>query len=226
VFWPTNDNSRWILEKFVARNDTQWLALGLVNRNTNTSLSELTPKLLSLGDELARDGVFLSGWEMLGHALFARVRGDFWKVLLPMAALVLASLWLAYRDFKDVLLSVITLAVTGLLLWAAMAVFGWSWNLLNLMAIPLLLGMGVDFSIHVQLALRRTNGDLAEVRGSIGRALLLAGSTTVAGFASLAFSNNAGMASLGKVCATGIVCAMLVSVYRLPHWWKLWHRER
>jgi len=39
------------------------------------------------------------------------------------------------------------------------------------------------------------------------------------GFASLAVSNNAGMASLGKVCATGIVVSMLVSVYLLPHWW-------
>ena len=106
-----------------------------------------------------------------------------------------------------------------------MGVAGWSWNLLSLMSLPLLLGMGVDFSIHIQLALQRHHGDLALVRGSIGRALLLAGSTTVAGFASLAFSSNAGMASLGKVCGMGIVCAMLVSVFLLPLWWQAWRKK-
>ena len=100
-----------------------------------------------------------------------------------------------------------------------MSIFGWSWNMMNLMSIPLLLGMGVDFAIHMQLAMRRHGGDLMLVRFSIGRALLLAGSTTVAGFASVAFSSNAGLASLGRVCAVGISCAMLTAVFLLPTWW-------
>jgi len=82
--------------------------------------------------------------------------------------------------------------------------------------------MGVDFSIHIQLALRRYHGDLLAVRRSVGRALLLAGSTTVAGFGSLAFSSNAGMASLGLVCALGITLALLTAVYLLPVWWNAW----
>ena len=89
---------------------------------------------------------------------------------------------------------------------------------MNLMALPLLLGMGVDFSIHIQLALRRYQGATDLVRRSVGRALLLAGSTTVAGFASLAFASNAGIAALGKVCAVGILCAMLTAIYLLPAW--------
>src|SRR2546421_4409941 len=96
---------------------------------------------------------------------------------------------------------------------------GWSWNMMNLMSIPLLLGMGVDFAIHMQLAMRRHSGDLTLVRFSIGRALLLAGSTTVAGFASVAFSSNEGLVSLGKVCAAGITCAMLTAAFLLPTCW-------
>ena len=103
-----------------------------------------------------------------------------------------------------------------------MSVLRWDWNILNLMALPLLLGMGVDFSIHMQLALSRYGGDLLAVRRSVGRALLLAGATTVAGFASLAFSANSGMASLGKVCALGIALALVVAVYLLPVWWRTW----
>jgi lauroyl/myristoyl acyltransferase len=42
----------------------------------------------------------------------------------------------------------------------------------------------------------------------------------VAGFGSLGFSSNAGMASLGRICAIGIAGNMLISVYLLPVWWK------
>ena len=114
---------------------------------------------------------------------------------------MLASLWLAFRRPAEVLLGVAVLLLSGLCLLAMMALAGWSWNLLNLMAVPLMLGTGVDYGIFMQLALRRHGGDLGVVRRSIGRALLLCGGTAIAGFGSLAWSGNAGMASLGKVCA-------------------------
>ena len=37
----------------------------------------------------------------------------------------------------------------------------------------------------------------------------------------VAFASNAGIAGLGKVCAVGIVCAMLTAIYLLPVWWQL-----
>jgi lauroyl/myristoyl acyltransferase len=101
-----------------------------------------------------------------------------------------------------------------------MRCFGWSWNLLNLMALPLIMGTGVDYSIFMQLALRRHDGDLAMAYRSVGRALLLCGGTAVSGFGALAFSSNAGMASLGQVCAVGIAGNMLISVLLLPFWWR------
>jgi lauroyl/myristoyl acyltransferase len=95
----------------------------------------------------------------------------------------------------------------------------WSWNLLNLMAVPLVLGTGVDYSIFMQLALRRHNGDAKMAYLSVGRALLLCGGTAVAGFGSLALSRNAGMSSLGAVCAVGVGSNMLIAIFLLPAWW-------
>jgi lauroyl/myristoyl acyltransferase len=102
----------------------------------------------------------------------------------------------------------------------------WSWNLLNLMALPLILGTGVDYSIFMQLALRRYHGDLQMARRAVGRALLLCGATAIAGFGSLAWSSNAGMASLGQVCAVGIAGNMLISVFLLPIWWHVLQGRR
>jgi lauroyl/myristoyl acyltransferase len=114
---------------------------------------------------------------------------------------------------------VIVAGFAGLL--AVMSLFGWSWNLLNLMAVPLLLGAGVDYTIHTQLALRRHEGDAMAVRRTTGRALLLCAGTTIVGFGSLTWAGNAGLASLGKICAAGVACVLFVSLCLLPGWWRL-----
>lgn len=220
VFWPTNEASRWVLDKVVARNSSGFLALGVVHPMTNVVATRTLAATWPAG--LQREGIILSGWELLGSTVFDIVMKELPRALVPIVILVLFSLWLAFRNIKEVALSLATLGVAGLLLSAGMRLLQWDWNILNLMALPLLLGMGVDFSIHLQLALRRYDGNLLAVRRSVGRALLLAGTTTVAGFGSLAFSTNAGMASLGRVCALGISLALLTAVYLLPVWWKSW----
>lgn len=218
VFWPTNETSRWILEKMVARPHGEFLAVGFVYPKTN---SPVTPASISpWAEELSREGFVISGWELLGPSILKRVQQNLWKVAAPMVALVLLSLFLAFRRPAEILLSLAVLALSGLCLLAVMRLAGWSWNLLNLMALPLMLGSGVDYSIFLQLALRRHHGDMAAAHRSVGRALLLCGGTAVAGFGSLSLSTNAGMASLGQVCAVGIGCNMLFSVYLLPFWWR------
>ena len=216
VFWPTNQMSRWLLNRFVARTADGWLALGLVYAPTNTVASA---SLGTVSDELERCGARLSGWGLLGEVLLKRVQHRLWELVLPMVALVLTSLWLAFRRVREVLLGVGVLCLSGLCLLAVMALAGWSWNLLNLMALPLILGTGVDYALFIQLALRRHGGDTARVRGSIGRALLLCGGTAITGFGSLAWSGNLGMAGLGRVCVVGIGANMLISIYLLPTWW-------
>jgi predicted RND superfamily exporter protein len=49
---------------------------------------------------------------------------------------------------------------------------------------------------------------------------LLCGLSTASGFGTLAWASNAGLASLGRVCATGILIACLTSVTLLPVWWR------
>jgi uncharacterized protein len=220
TYWPTNHMSRWIFSKFAARPDQGFLALGLIQPTTNTAAT----KKFGYGwpEELARQGMVISGWDLLGGMVFDLVLRELPWVVIPVFLLVIFSLWLVFHSIREVLLSLVTLAFSAVCLAAMMNLLGWDWNLINVMALPLLLGMGVDFSIHIQLAMRRYGGDLMVVRRSLGRALLLAGSTTVAGFGSLVFSSNAGMASLGKVCALGITLALLISVYLLPVWWKTW----
>jgi predicted RND superfamily exporter protein len=217
-FWPTNQLSQWILEKFTSRSSSNKFALGVIHPKESGPPANLEIKQVET--QLPHNQVWLSGWELLGHAIFSRVKANLWKVVTPMIVLVLLSLWLAFRRFTEILLSLAVLLASGLCLLSAMRLAGWSWNLLNLMAIPLILGTGVDYSIFMQLALRRYRGDARTAHRAVGRALLLCGGTAIAGFGSLAWSSNAGMASLGRVCAIGIGGNMLMAVFLLPTWWQ------
>jgi predicted exporter/lauroyl/myristoyl acyltransferase len=222
VVWPTNQVSEWLLKRFLSRTTNEWLVMGLVHPATNAVSAAGQAELSA---RLAKHEALLTGWSLLGHATLKRVQGRLWLVVTPMVILVLASLGMAFRRAAEILLGLAALALSGLCLLAIMGLAGWSWNLLNLMAMPLILGTGVDYAVFIQLALRRHGGNLGLVRRSVGRALLLCGGTTIAGFGSLAWSSYPGMASLGKVCAVGIAANMVISVFLLPAWW-LWATSR
>lgn len=191
------------------------MALGRVDQAADVEVGELR----GLIAELDADGSKLLGWPLISDALLGIMKRDIRRVLLPMAVVMLVLLGLAFRRVNEVALSLVTLVFTLLVLSAVMVVLGWSWNLMNVMALPLLFGAAVDYGIHIQLALRRYDGDMRRVRETVGRAILLCGASTAAGFGTLGLASNVGLASLGRICAAGIVIAALASVFLLPVWW-------
>jgi predicted RND superfamily exporter protein len=218
VFWPTNAVSRWVLGKLASHASAGLFAMGLVYPNPRHGGLHVAEVLRSA---LPNDNVWVSGWGLLGQSVWERVFGRLWLLIAPILVLVLVSLWLAFHRLREVSLSLSVLGLSGLCVLSVMRCCGWKWNLMNLMAVPLILGTGVDYSIFMQLALKRYRGNLSISHKSVGRALLLCGGTATAGFGSLILSSNAGMASLGQVCAIGIASNMLISVLLLPVWWKL-----
>ena len=212
---PKAEAGKWIIERFLSLDPGTFFALGMVHPSAQT---HDPASRLTLVQELAEAGVILTGWELLGSEVFAVVKEKLWLIFGLMGVLVLACLSLAFRRVLPVLLSLSSVIVSGFLLLLIMWMSGWDWNLMNLMAIPLLVGAGLDYSIHVQLALDRHHGSVSEMRASIGRALSLCAATTFTGFGSLAWAGNPGLGSLGKVCAAGIASAYLVAVWLLPAW--------
>lgn len=165
---------------------------------------------------LSGKGVQLAGWSLLKPAVLPLVKRDMTHVFLPMVALMVVMLSLVFRNLKDVLTAILAMSLSGVLLLAAMRLLGLEWNFLNIAATPLLLGTGLDYMIHILLALRRTGGDLRAVWNGTGKAVLFCGCSTAIGFGSLAFASIDALASLGKVAVVGILISMLVSVVLVP----------
>jgi hypothetical protein len=208
-----------LLRRFVGREDGKLVALGFVQmagqpgNPDSTKLAELHARLSS-----SNNGAQLAAWETLGQALSARVQQDITREMLPIVIILLIMLSLAYRNWRDLLLSVLILALGVAALMATMSLLGKSWNLASLAALPLLLGTGIDYGIHTLLAMKRDGNDVRRVRNTTGRAVFFCGATTVIGFMSLVVADNRGVASLGTACAAGTVWILLLVLWLLPHW--------
>jgi hypothetical protein len=162
-------------------------------------------------------GIWLASWDLLRPAVAPLVRKDLTDVFLPMAVLMMLMLSLIFRSPREVAFCLAGMSLSGLVLLAAMAWLGIGWNFLNIAATPLLLGTGIDYGIHIGLALRRNGGDLVATWHGTGKAVLFCGVSTAIGFGSLCFASNEAMASLGAVAVIGILASMAVSVFLLPH---------
>lgn len=170
-------------------------------------------------------GATAAGWETLGGALSSLVERDLNRQLLPILAILAATLFITFRNVRDLLLSALLLAAGLGALIATMSAAGVSWNLASLAAIPLLLGTGIDYGIHLLLALEHNGNDVVRTRATTGRAVFFSGMTTVIGFGSLCFAGNRGIASLGLACCVGTCWILLIVLWLLPHW-RVWLSRR
>lgn len=94
-----------------------------------------------------------------------------------------------------------------------MGTLGIDFNAANFMALPLTLGIGLIFGVHV---LQQSDQPRSLFQGSTGPAILLSGLTTIIGFATLLAANHRGVASLGLVMAVGVGANLVTSVVVLP----------
>jgi predicted RND superfamily exporter protein len=95
---------------------------------------------------------------------------------------------------------------------------GLPFNYANIIALPLLVGIGVDNGIHVVHRLRSETSTAVLFETSTMDAVLASGLTTVASFGTLAFSAHVGTASMGKLLAVGLVASMAATLVVLPAW--------
>ncbi len=134
------------------------------------------------------------------------------------AALIFITALLLYffRNIRETVLVLIPILLAGVLLVATMNVLGLTFNYGNVIALPLIFGLGVDSSIHLVLRARETHSAVKVASSSTPQAVLLSSLTTVAAFASLSFSPHRGIASIGISLTIGIIWLLICTLLILP----------
>ena len=87
-------------------------------------------------------------------------------------------------------------------------------NFANIIALPLLLGVGVAFKIYYIMAWRA--GKTALLQSTLTRAVIFSAMTTATAFGSLWLSNHPGMFSMGKLMALTLACTLAAAVLFQP----------
>jgi hopanoid biosynthesis associated RND transporter like protein HpnN len=123
-------------------------------------------------------------------------------------------LWIVLRRFGDVLLTLIPLLLAGVVTLEVCVLIGLPLNFANIIALPLLLGVGVAFKIYYIMAWRSGQTNLLQT--SLTRAVIYSALTTATAFGSLWFSSHPGTSSMGKLMALSLVCTMAAAVLFQP----------
>ena len=132
-----------------------------------------------------------------------------------MLVAVLAAVVL--RRGLDVGLALIPLALGTVWTIGFMRVFGLSFNLANVWALPLLIGAGAEYGINVMLRYREHVADgHATLPRSTVMAVVLNGLTTMAGFGGLMVARHQGIFGLGLILTVGAAASLVASLVVLP----------
>jgi hypothetical protein len=139
-----------------------------------------------------------------------------WAAIYALVSIVLVLL-LDFQQFGDLLLALLPLGIGGAVTLGVLVILNVSLNPANMIALPLIVGVGVDNGVHVLHDYRaRQKGQLYQISGSTGRGILVTALTTILGFGSLMTARHQGMASLGLTLTIGVSSCMFAALVILP----------
>ncbi|MBB4197763.1 hopanoid biosynthesis-associated RND transporter HpnN [Rhodoblastus sphagnicola] len=130
--------------------------------------------------------------------------------LLSIAILLIIML----RKVSDMLLTLIPLILAAVVTLELTVILGMPLNFANIIALPLLLGVGVAFKIYYIMAWRQGQTNLLQT--SLTRAVMFSAATTATAFGSLWFSSHPGTSSMGELLALSLACTLAAAVLFQP----------
>jgi hypothetical protein len=130
---------------------------------------------------------------------------------------VLFLVFLLFRDFKILSLTLFSL-ITGVIWFlGVIIIFKWKVNFLNFLAFPITFGVGVDYGINIfQRYIQDEKHDILDVVENTTSAIMLCCFTTVVGYFSLIIAQNQGFISFGRYAILGEVACLCAAVITLP----------
>ncbi len=219
-----SEQMRRLLDRYLHRQEAGWITVVYLYPPPGKWRREPPPAAVRLAEELG-PGVALTGFNTVSAFFRSLVLSDARLAALVGVVLVTLLLWLDYRRLGDALLSLAPLAVGIVWMLGAMVAFDIALNFMNIFVSTMIIGIGVDYGVHMIHRLRESRGAPVEERlaGLVetGKAIAVAALSTMIGFGSLSLSHYPGLRSMGLVAILGALTTSLVAITLLPAWFAL-----
>lgn len=184
-----------------------------VEQTLNTLIKGYAPSSVEtyvMGEQIITDEIMKANNESMG-------------ILFPLAfAMVIVILVLIYRDVVDVIVSLLALIFAIIWMYGFGAAMGYSFNPMTTAIPVLLVGLGIDYGIHLTMRYREERQREDNKRAVektvkyVGMSLLLATITTVIAFLSNLSSPIDVLATFGILAAVGICASFATMILFVP----------
>jgi len=200
------------LERLLINENDQWTIIVSGTLRKNAPLSVL-------------DGYNATGPALIKQELFTILKKD--TTIIGLIGLVLVNiiLYIDFRKVFHVLLCQAPVVISILCTLGIMGLTGISLNFMNAIVFVLLFGIGTDYTVHL-LHQYHADRDIGATFLQTGKAVLVAGLTTIAGFGSIGFSSYKGLATMGQVAAVGTILCVILSLVMVPSLLGLLERQK
>src|SRR5262249_53975033 len=177
------------------------------NGNDNAALRRFVAAVRSSAPEAAGQPVYVI-------EAAATVVKAFLQAGILSLVLITLILFAALRRWIDVVMTLAPLLVAIVVTLEICVLVGLQLNFANIIALPLLLGVGVAFKIYYIIAWR--SGETNFLQSSLTRAIFFSACTTAIAFGSLCFSHHPGTSSMGKLMALSLLTTLAAAVIFQP----------
>jgi len=173
--------------------------------------------MTQFSEQLKRVSPRATGTPPMFKALITYIAAD-GKIATILTLVVVFLLLLAdFRKVSTVLITMIPLIIGAVWMVGLLHTIGKQLTLLNVMAIPMIIGIGIDFGVHFMHRYRHEGpGKIKTVVASTGKAIMITSMTTMIGFGTLLLAKYRGMGSMGLLLVLGVGACFLTTVWILP----------
>ncbi len=217
-----------LLERYIQRTPAGWKSAVYLYPPPRVWRRAPPAAAVSLAEELG-DHVQLTGANVVSELLRTQVLEDAMIATALGFVLVAILLWLDYRRVWAVALSLAPLTMGIIWMLACMALLDIPMNFMNIFVTTMIIGIGVDYGVHMIHRYRECSGSSAEILhdglAETGKAIMLAALSTIVGFGSLSRSSYPGLSSMGMVAILGAISTCIVGITVLPAYLALRKRR-
>jgi predicted RND superfamily exporter protein len=158
----------------------------------------------------------VTGMPFLGRFMIERSQRALRTTAVLGAALLVVCVLADFRRPLPAFLAATPAFLSLAALNGLLALVGVAWNPLNVMALPVVLGVAVDDGVHLTHRFLEERGDLGRTLAGAGRAVVLTSLTDIAAFGSLALTAHRGLASFAIALSLGVGSGLVLSLVVLP----------
>jgi len=198
-----------ILDRYTNRNRNQFLMTIFPSGNMWQDIDYLN----RFTNDLDRVSEKVTGMPPTMKELISVIGNDGKNAALLTILVVFMLLWFDFRKIKYAVIAMIPLVAGFVWMVGLMKLTGMQLTVVNVMGLPMIIGIGIDYGVHVVHRWRsEEKGKVNKIFASTGKAILLSALTTMLAFGSLIFSIWRGFGSLGAAMFIGVGACFLSTV--------------